>query len=148
MYNLISEDYLMHHGVKGQKWGVRKQVRQAYGYGAGSRYIQRRDIRNLKKKKRSGQITSSQYSSQKQQIKNKAAANRGKRLVEANQTYGKVTAKGVAKTAAFATGSIAASALFAPVVLPVAVGAAGAHAVYQTKNTAGRINDIKAYKRG
>ena len=23
--NLISEDYLMHHGVKGQKWGVRKK---------------------------------------------------------------------------------------------------------------------------
>ena len=139
---------MVHHGVKGQKWGVRKQIRQAYGYGAASRYIQRRDIRNLKKKQRSGQITKSEYSNQKQRIKSKAAAQRGKRLVEANQTYGKVTAKGVAKTAAFATGSIAVSALFAPVVLPAAVAGAGLHAVYQTKNTAGRINDIKAYKRG
>ena len=27
--NLISEDYLMHHGVKGMKWGVRKSERWA-----------------------------------------------------------------------------------------------------------------------
>ena len=25
--NLISENYLIHHGVKGQKWGVRRQQR-------------------------------------------------------------------------------------------------------------------------
>ena len=26
MYNLVSDDYLMHHGVKGMKWGVRKDT--------------------------------------------------------------------------------------------------------------------------
>lgn len=30
--NLISEDYLMHHGVKGMKWGVRKDPRVQNAY--------------------------------------------------------------------------------------------------------------------
>lgn len=39
MYGLISEDYLMHHGVKGQKWGVRhepERIGRIRGYPRGS----------------------------------------------------------------------------------------------------------------
>ena len=148
MYGLISEDYLMHHGVKGQKWGVRKQRQQAYGYARASRYIERRDIRNLKKKKRQEGLSKDSYSRQKAQIRHKAAALRGKKLVEANETYGKVVARAAVNTAAYGAGLTAAGFIFGGAT-GAAAGAilGGAHGVYQAGNAANRIKDIRAYRR-
>ena len=66
MNGLISEDYLMHHGVKGMKWGVRKQRQQAYGYARASRFTERRDIRSLKQKKKQGSLSRDSYKRNKQ----------------------------------------------------------------------------------
>lgn len=148
MYGLISEDYLMHHGVKGQKWGVRKQRQQAYGYAHASRFIERRDIRSLKQKKKQGSLSRDSYKRQKDQIRHKAAANRGKRLVEANENYGKVIARGVVKTAVFGGGVTAVGFMLGgPAGAFAGVAYGGLHGVYQTKNVVGRVKDIRAYRR-
>lgn len=147
MQNLISQDYLMHHGVKGMKWGVRKRM-EAYGYGEASRYTQKRDIRNLKQKKRQGQISSSSYKSQKAAIRHKAAAERGRKLVEANETHAKVTARAAAKTAAFGVGLTAAGFMLGgPTGAIGGAAVGGMHGIYQTRNAIRRNRDISAYRR-
>lgn len=148
VYGLISEDYLMHHGVKGQKWGVRKQRQQAYGYARASHFQERRSIHNLKKKKREGSLSRDAYNRQKAQIRHKEAATRGKKLVEANENYGKVIARSAVKTAAYGAGMTAAGFMFggpAGAIGGAALG--GMHGVYQTRNAVGRIKDIRAYRR-
>ena len=40
--NLISQDFLMHHGVKGQKWGVRHEKRNKRIIDREIRYQQRK----------------------------------------------------------------------------------------------------------
>lgn len=47
MNNLISDDYLMHYGVKGMKWGVRHDRDQSYG----SRYYRNGQLTKKGKKK-------------------------------------------------------------------------------------------------
>ena len=149
MNGLISEDYLMHHGVKGMKWGVRKQRQQAYGYARASRFTERRDIRSLKQKKKQDSLSRDSYKRQKAQIRHKAAANRGKRLVEANENYGKVIARGVVKTAAYGGGMTAVGFMLGgPAGAFGGAALGGMHGVYQAKNTAQRINDIRAYRKG
>ena len=52
--NLISEDYLMHHGVKGMKWGVRHDQKQVAKYSAKARTQRNYNAKaslNFKKKK-------------------------------------------------------------------------------------------------
>ena len=146
--NLISEDYLMHHGVKGQKWGVRKQRHQAYGYAHASHFTQNRSINTLKKKKREGSLSKDAYKKQKAQIKHKYAAERGKKLVAANENYGKVIARSVAKTAAVGAGMTAVGFMMGGPTGAIGGAAIGVGTgVYQAKNATGRIKDIRAYRR-
>lgn len=140
----------MHHGVKGQKWGIRKSI-QTEGYRKASHYTERRDIRSLKAQKRAGQISKATYKSKKSAVQHKQAALRGKKLVENNQTYGKIAAKSVAKTAAVGIGTAAVAGLAvgagAAYAVPMAVGVGGAMAVSSIKNDIGRTRDIRAYRR-
>lgn len=147
-YNYTNELY--HHGVKGMRWGHRKAVSQAYGYGAASRYIQRRDIKRLKKQKKSGAISKSQYKAEKQSISRKASIERGKRLVNAKQNYAKIAVKGVAKTAAYGAGSAAVAAFalpLAPGAAALAIGSGAAYGAMQARNAIGRSRDIHSYKK-
>ena len=149
-YSLISDDYLMHHGVKGMKWGVRRNL-QVEGYRRASHFTEKRDIKALKAKERSGQISKATYKSQKAAVQHKQAALRGKKLVENNQTYGKIAVKSIAKTAAVGAGTAAVAGLAvgagAAYAVPMAVGLGGAMAVSSIRNDRGRIRDIKAYRR-
>lgn len=144
----------MHHGVKGMKWGVRQQKRLgAYGYGEASRYTQKRDIRKLKAEKRKGTISRDTYKNRKQAIKTKAAKERGKRLVDANENYGKVIARSVGKTVAYGGGLAAAGFILggpaaAPAGLAAGLAIGGAHGVYQARNATRRVKDIRAYRKG
>lgn len=107
------ENYLVHHGVKGQKWGVRKRIassgfarRNAYkGARKANFYMQKRDIRKLKNQRRSGKLTDEQYKQQKQALKAKNSVSRGKSLVENKQSYGKIAVKGIAKQVALGLGT-------------------------------------------
>lgn len=139
----------MHHGVKGMKWGVRHQQRnQAYGYARASHFQERRSIHDLKKQRRSGSISRDSYKRKKSQIREREAAARGKKLVEANENYGKVIARSVAKTAAYGAGMTAVGFMAggpAGAIGGAALG--GMHGVYQGRNAAGRIRDIRAYRR-
>ena len=151
---IYSDPYLMHHGVKGQKWGVRKSIEnsmQVRGYRAGSKYIQRRDIRKLKAKKKSGQITKEQYKSKKKQVTNAAMVARGKDLVEHNQTIMKTTLKGLGNNAATTTGALIVFAMSSGAGIPAVgiMGLMGASAknVANTIETTSRINDIATYEK-
>lgn len=137
----------MHHGVKGQKWGVRKQRQQAYGYARASHFQERRSINTLKKNRRT--MTRQAYRDKKAQIHSKEAVARGKMLVQANENYGKVIARSVTKTAAFGAGMTAAGFLTGGPTGAVGGAALGVGmGIYQGRNVAGRIKDIRAYKRG
>lgn len=153
-YVIVRQDELNHHGVKGMKWGVRKQqVRQAYGYGLGRQYTERRDLKKLKKTRSASNMSRQAYKSARNQIITTARKDRGRKLVEANQTYKKTLAKGVGKTAALTAGVIAVGALgeatgtgFIAVPGGAAIGAmAGAHII---NNTRKRARDIRTYNRG
>lgn len=140
MYGLISEDYLMHHGVKGMKWGVRRQkFREAVGYGHASRFQERRSIKNLKKQKKQSGMSNDSFKSKKASIERKSAASRGKKLVEANQNYGKTLAKGLISTSAVATAGF--------FMGPLAWAPMGAAAAYNAKNMVQRTKDIHAYRK-
>lgn len=142
------EDYLIHHGVKGMKWGVRKQRHQAYGYARASHFQERRSISNLRKARRAGSISRDSYKRQKRAVRAKEAANRGKRLVEANETYGKVIARSVVKTGAYGAGLTAAGFMLGGPTGAIGGAAVGtAHGIYQGRNAIGRVKDIRAYKR-
>lgn len=142
-------NYLIHHGVKGMKWGVRKSL-ETEGYRRGSLYTQKRNIRQLKSKKRAGTVSSEQYKRQKAQIKHRAAVERGKRLVENNQSYGRVAVKGIAKTAAVGLGTAAVAGLAAgsggTMLVPMAVAGGAGMAFYSGRNDISRMKDIRAYR--
>lgn len=150
---MIYENYLIHHGVKGMKWGVRKSISnslQSSGYRIASRYTQKRDIKTLKSQKKSGSISSKDYRKQKASIKQKAMIDRGKYLVNHNQTMLKTAFKGVSKGAAVNIGSgiVATMAVGAgaPVLTPLVIG----NTYYNVRNankTIGTMRDIRAYKK-
>ena len=150
IYLVPKDSYLMHHGVKGMKWGVRNSI-QTEGYRKASIYMQRRDIRNLKRQKRSSGMTNDAYKARKAQIKHKAMAERGKRLVENNQTHGKIAAKSVAKTAAIGLGTAAVTGFAfgagAGFVAPVAVGMGVGMAGSTIHNDIRKHKEISAYRR-
>lgn len=153
-YRIIMPDELNHHGVKGMKWGVRRQqVRQAYGYGIGRQYVERSDLRKLKKQRRISGMSRSEYKNARANIIKTARKDRGRELVKANQTYKKTLAKGVGKTAALSAGVVAVGALgfatgtgFIAVPGAAAIGLmAGGHNI---NNTRKRARDIRTYNKG
>lgn len=154
MYITPYQDYLMHHGVKGQKWGVRKRVEnsmQVRGYRSASKYIQRRDIRKLRSKKRSGELTKEQYKTEKKQISHAAMVDRGRNLVEHNQTIMSTTVKGLGNNAATSAGALIVFAMSSgagiPVVGIMGLMAASAKNTANTIETTSRVNDIAEYEK-
>lgn len=153
-YVIVHQNELNHYGVKGMKWGVRRQrVRQAYGYGLGRQYTERSDLRKLKKRRAASNMNRSEYKSARKEIINTARKDRGRELVEANQTYAKTIAKGVGKTAAFTAGATAVGALglalgagFVAVPGAAALGVMGG--THIINNTRKRARDIRTYNRG
>lgn len=151
MYYLACTQYkdeLYHHGVKGQKWGVRKSIEnsiQVRGYRMASRYVQKKDIQKLKQKQYRGQITRAQYRARKQQIKTNAMIARGKHMVDHNQTFMNTAVKGLAGNAAVNVGAAIVTGMGgAPVVVPVAIGAT-AMKIDNTNKTIGKMKDLNAY---
>ena len=148
-------DFLEHHGVKGMKWGVRKQIQtnmHIRGSRIASKYVQKRDIRVLKKKRKESGMSSSEYRANKKSITMEAKARRGKELVSNNKGYMKTGVRYIAKNTATVLGTAAVAGMSAGVGLPVvglmATTAGTGLVVRNTKDTVSRIQDIHAYKKG
>ena len=147
---------LYHFGVKGMKWGVRKQRPsigqriqrnlQVEGYRKADRYVQKRDVRNLKKT-----TSGAKYRSEKRKIVHQARARRGEQLVKNNQTYAKIAAKTIGKTVAVNVGTAAVAKMAREVGLTsvglMAVGAGTALNVRNIRAANQRVGEIRAYKK-
>ena len=116
---------------------------QVEGYRKASRFTQKRDIKNLRKTTKG-----SEYRAQKSQIVSKARVERGKRLVNNNQTYAKVAVKTIGKTAAVGIGAAAVGVAGLPTGIG-AVGLAGGALLTgrNIRQANQRIGEIRAYKK-
>ena len=149
MNNLISDDYLIHHGIKGMKWGVRKR-NETEGFRKASLINQKREVQRARKKYRTGKITKSQYKTEASRIKTQGSIDRGRMLVEnSHQTYGKVIAKGIAKQAAVSLGSSVvygmASATGSPMLASYSLLFGGATQIALGVNDVRRLAEIHSY---
>ena len=152
--------YLYHYGVKGMKWGVRKQRPtigqrigrhlQTEGYRNASLYEQRRGLKSLSRQKST--MSRSQYRQKRREVIHRERSQRGQKLVENNQTYAKVIAKGVAKTAAAGVGAAYLASRARSGRLPGVAGFAAGYGIGTAINTAvktgQRVNEIRTYKKG
>lgn len=152
-YRIVYKDELYHYGVPGMKWGVRKAISnnlQVEGYRKASRYVEKSDIKKLKRQK----LSRSEFKSQRRKIHTEAAVSRGKKLANNRQTYKRIAAKSVGKSAAAIAGASAIAVLGIStggiMTLPIgAMGLAGA-GVYSMSNVVGgarRASDVRAYRK-
>ena len=129
LYNFHMEDNeLMHFGVKGMHWGVRKDPYS--GYNAKSRpgairkqsfKDQRADLKKLRDERRQTG-DASEYKRKRNEMIRRRAAERGKALVEANETYHGVLLKEALKTGAVSAGATLVGSLLAGPAGGVAIG--------------------------
>ena len=154
IYTSPDPNALMHHGVKGQKWGVRKQIRTSMrltGYRAASNYTQKRDIRKLKERRKSGELSRKEYNIQRQKTLVAARVARGKQLVENNRGYMNTSVATLAKNDATVLGASIVANMVAAAGLPgvgIGVGAVGtAKAFKDFGEGVSRIRDIRAYRK-
>ena len=152
-YIIVYPDELNHYGVKGMKWGVRRrQVKSAYGYGLGREYTEKRDLKRLRQNRKATGMTRSIYKAERSKIKTIARKDRGKALVNANQTYRKTLVKGIAKTTACGLGAAAIGAYGLSkgagfIAIPGAAALGTMATAHTIGNTRKRMRDIRTYTR-
>ena len=125
----MREYELYHFGVKGMHWGVRKDPYS--GYNAKPRpqalrrqsfKAQRDDLKKLRAERRQTGDTA-EYKRKRNETIRRRAAERGKALVEANETYHGVVLKEVLKTSAVTAGASAVGSLLAGPMGGMVIGA-------------------------
>ena len=150
-------NYISHHGIKGQHWGIRRYQNEDGTYTAEGKARRSANLtKDYKSTKESGMKSKNKYLGRKFLATRKQSTSRGEELDKAGMTYGKATLRSVGRgigaagigTAISTAVSFAATAAISTAALPAGAvlgGISAYNALYAVGNTAYSLSSATRY---